>query len=196
MDNEFESEYTYPIVLVETYEKIEELRDEWKTEVLIPVEIVNIPVEENDSMSDDDNTSDKSEDDSESDSENTPDESGDEISQGFSIKEFKSKPEETTDYFEFLNPLYEDVEEEYLTEYYFEIKGDYTIISLVSTQNMGVDPESFSIDFDGSNMFLVYKTSFPSDFSSDTINIVSENGNEYNLQLNDGADRDLYKFIE
>jgi hypothetical protein len=45
MDKEFESEYTYPIVLVDTYDKIEALRNAWKTEVLIPVEIVNIPVE-------------------------------------------------------------------------------------------------------------------------------------------------------
>jgi hypothetical protein len=45
-------------------------------------------------------------------------------------------------------------------------------------------------------MFLVYKTSFPSDFSSDTIIITSENGNEYNLQLNDAVDRDLYKYVE
>jgi hypothetical protein len=58
MDKEFKSEYTYPIVLVDTYDKIEELRNAWKTEVLIPVEIVNIPFEnENDSNEDEQSAS-------------------------------------------------------------------------------------------------------------------------------------------
>src|SRR6056297_3591511 len=161
MDKEFESEYTYPVVLVETTDKIEELRNSWKTEVLIPVELVNIPVENvGDSTADDENTSDESE---------------EELSQGFSIEEFKSIPEETTENFEYLNPLYEDVDEDKLTTYYFEIDGAYNSIGLESIQNLDDLPEAFAIDNDGSYMFLVYKTSFPSDFSSDTIIITSEN---------------------
>jgi hypothetical protein len=182
MDKEFESEYTYPIVLVDTYDKIEELRNAWKTEVLIPVEIVNIPVEKGD--------------DNNSDAENTSDDPEEDLSQGFSIEEYKSIPEEVTEYFEYLNPLYEDVDEDKLTTYYFEIDGAYNSIGLESVQNLDDLPEAFAVDSDGSNMFLVYKTFFPSDFSSDTIIITSENGNEYNLQLNDAVDRDLYKYVE
>jgi len=182
MDNEFESEYTYPIVLVDTYDKIEELRNAWKTEVLIPVEIVNIPVE--------------NQDDSKSDGENTSADPEEDLSQGFSIEEYKSIPEEIIEYFEYLNPLYEDVDEDKLTTYYFEIDGSYASIGLESVQNLDDLPEAFVVDNDGSNLFLVYKTSFPSDFSSDTIIITSENGNEYNLQLNDAVDRDLYKYVE
>jgi hypothetical protein len=182
MDNEFESEYTYPIVLVDTYDKIEELRNVWKTEVLIPVEIVNIPVE--------------NQDDSKSDGENTSADPEEDLSQGFSIEEYKSIPEEIIEYFEYLNPLYEDVDEDKLTTYYFEIDGAYNSIGLESVQNLDDLPEAFAVDSDGSNLFLVYKTSFPSDFSSDTIIITSENGNEYNLQLNDAVDRDLYKYVE
>jgi ABC-type antimicrobial peptide transport system permease subunit len=182
MDKEFESEYTYPIVLVDTCDKIEELRNAWKTEVLIPVEIVNIPVEnENDSTADDESSSDDPEED---------------LSQGFIIEEYKSIPEEVTEYFEYLNPLYEDVDEDKLTTYYFEIDGAYNSIGLESVQNLDDLPEAFAVDSDGSNMFLVYKTFFPSDFSSDTIIITSENGNEYKLQLNDAVDRDLYKYVE
>ena len=182
MDNEFESEYTYPVVLVENTDKIEELRNAWKTEVLIPVEIVNIAIgNEDDSTANDESSSDESEED---------------LSQGFSIEEFKSIPEETAEYFEYLNPLYEDLDEDKLTTYYFKIDGTYASIGLESIQNLDDLPEAFALDNDGSNMFLVYKTSFPSDFSSDTIIITSEKGNEYNLQLNDAVDRDLYKFVE
>src|SRR6056297_584779 len=122
MDNEFESEYTYPVVLVETTDKIEELRNEWKTEVLIPVEIVNIPV--------------GNEDDTAADNESSSDESEEELSQGFSIEEFKLIPEEITEYFEYLNPLYEDIDEDKLTTYYFEIDGVYNSIGLESIQNL------------------------------------------------------------
>lgn len=88
------------------------------------------------------------------------------------------------------------MDEDKLTTYYFEIDGAYNSIGLESVQNLDDLPEAFAVDSDGSNLFLVYKTSFPSDFSSDTIIITSENGNEYNLQLNDAVDRDLYKYVE
>ena len=45
LDTKFESKETYPVVLVKDADMIEMLRNEWKTEVLIPVKIEEKPIE-------------------------------------------------------------------------------------------------------------------------------------------------------
>lgn len=114
----------------------------------------------------------------------------------FKIEEIKEIPSGNINLMEITNPAYQNEPDSNLTTYIFSIEGKYDVIGVFTIKTMDSEQEVYDLDVGGENIVLKYKTMFPTDFSQDTLLIRSAGGTDYEMQLNDAVDRELYLFEE